>query len=79
LQSVTKLLVTELLYLISPFTVFGIMQGRVWHSSGFQLQREAVVYNINLISFKNIFNLNKKQNDLSKCLLKVCNLSFMIV
>jgi hypothetical protein len=34
------------------------------------LQCGAVVYNINLNSFKNIFNLNNKQNDLSKCLLK---------
>jgi hypothetical protein len=35
-----------------------------------QFQCGAVVYNINLNSFKNICNLNNKQNDLSKCLLK---------
>jgi hypothetical protein len=37
----------------------------------FQLQRVVVVYNINLNSFKNIFNLNDKQTDLYRCLLKV--------
>jgi hypothetical protein len=29
--------------------------------------REGAVYNINLNIFINIFNLDKKQNDLSKC------------
>jgi hypothetical protein len=31
----------------------------------FQLECEAVVYNTNLISFKNIFNVNNKHNDFS--------------
>jgi hypothetical protein len=39
----------------------------------FQLECEAVVHNINLNIFKNNFNLNNKQNDLSKCLLKTYN------
>jgi hypothetical protein len=39
--------------------------GSVWDGSRFQLQCGAVVYNINLNSFKNIFNRNNKQNDLS--------------
>jgi hypothetical protein len=34
--------------------------GGVWNDSGFQLQCEAVIYNINLNSFKNIFSLNNK-------------------
>jgi hypothetical protein len=53
-------------------------RGVVWDGSRFQLQYGAVVYNINLISFKNIFNLNNKQNDLSKCLLKAYNSSSTI-
>jgi hypothetical protein len=34
--------------------------GGVWDGFRFQLQCGAVVYNINLNSFKNIFNLNDK-------------------
>jgi hypothetical protein len=30
----------------------------------------AIAFNISLITFKNIFNLNNKQNDISKCFLK---------
>jgi hypothetical protein len=40
------------------------------YGSRFQPQFGVVVYNINLNSFKSIFNLNNKQNDLSKYLLK---------
>jgi hypothetical protein len=40
--------------------------------SRFRLQYEAIFY-INLISFKNIFNINNKQSDLSKCILKTYN------
>jgi hypothetical protein len=32
----------------------------VWNGSRFQLYCEAIVYNINLNNFKNIFNLNNK-------------------
>jgi hypothetical protein len=35
-----------------------------------------IVYNINLNSLKNIFNLNNKQNDLSKCLIKTYKIYF---
>jgi hypothetical protein len=52
--------------------------GSVWDGSRFQLQCGAVVYNINFNSFKNIFNRNNKQNDLSKCLLKAYGSSFTI-
>jgi hypothetical protein len=34
----------------------------VWDGSMFKLQCGAIVYNINLNSFKNIFNLNNKEN-----------------
>jgi hypothetical protein len=34
-------------------------------------QCKAIVYNINLNSFKNILNLNNKRNELSKCIIKV--------
>jgi hypothetical protein len=37
-----------------------------------------VVYNINLNNFKNIFNLNNKQNNLPKCLLNANSSSFTI-
>jgi hypothetical protein len=37
-----------------------------------------MVYNMNLNSFKNIFQVNKKQIDLSICHLKVYNFSFII-
>jgi hypothetical protein len=47
--------------------------GGVWDVSRFQLQCGAVVFNTNLNSFKNILNLNDKQNDLSKRLLKAYN------
>jgi hypothetical protein len=50
----------------------------VWDGSRFQLQCGVVVYNINLNSFKNIFNLNNKQNDLSKCIIKAYSAIFMI-
>jgi hypothetical protein len=37
-----------------------------------------VIYNINLNNFKNIFNINNKRNDLSKCLLKYYSFGSMI-
>jgi hypothetical protein len=39
----------------------------------------AVIYNINLNIFKIIFNLNNKQNNLSKHLLNTYNFSFTIL
>jgi hypothetical protein len=50
-----------------------VVLGGVWDGSRFQLQCGAAVYNINLNSFKNIFNLNNKQNNLSKGLGPVIN------